>query len=316
MQLDTARGVKQDIRSFIATDVVRTRGEDAAKAISIGFAPTARANDYAIAVRARSEENFPPMCSNRSGAKRQARSTSASPDPFPSSGRQLPRRHGIWVSAPPSATIAVPPVRSASLHAAPRTVRSESSRTTTFWQRRIAAKRMTTSFIPVRPIGAAGRRTSSRGWPAITRASRAARRPSIARSRRSSTASRSRRSRWAPAMNCRPWPAVPSPCPPSSKSGGHRPQAGQITAFDIDNFSVDYSFGRIQFEGLIEIESEISAAPFARPGDSGSLVFNAEGQPLGLLFVSSLRGGAHNCGLAYATPIDTVLSALGVTFIA
>src|SRR5260221_12897052 len=59
MQLDDARGRKLDIRSFIATDVVRTRGEETAKAIAIGFAATARRDDYAIAVRSRSEELLP-----------------------------------------------------------------------------------------------------------------------------------------------------------------------------------------------------------------------------------------------------------------
>jgi hypothetical protein len=89
---------------------------------------------------------------------------------------------------------------------------------------------------------------------------------------------------------------------------------GRISAFELDDLDVDYCFGAVWFTNQIEIES-LDADPFSRPGDSGSLIFTRDGlQPLGLLFASSLIGGAHNAGLTYANPIEDVLSALGVTF--
>jgi hypothetical protein len=88
---------------------------------------------------------------------------------------------------------------------------------------------------------------------------------------------------------------------------------GRITAIDLDFFDVNYSFGLQSFYGQIEIES-IDATPFCRPGDSGSLVFTRDCEPVGLLFLGTRAGGRYNSGRGYANPIGDVLRALGVTF--
>ena len=89
--------------------------------------------------------------------------------------------------------------------------------------------------------------------------------------------------------------------------------AGRITAIDIDFFDVQYSFGYVSFFDQIEIEA-VSVTPFCRPGDSGSLVFTRDREPLGLLFLATRAGGAFNCGRGYANPIANVLRSLDVTF--
>jgi hypothetical protein len=89
--------------------------------------------------------------------------------------------------------------------------------------------------------------------------------------------------------------------------------AGRITAIDLDFFDVQYSFGYVPFFDQIEIEA-VSETPFCRPGDSGSLVFTRDYEPLGLLFLGTRAGGAFNCGRGYANPIANVLRSLGVTF--
>lgn len=90
---------------------------------------------------------------------------------------------------------------------------------------------------------------------------------------------------------------------------------GRVTAFELDTVRVTYPFGRIAFNGQIEIEPT-RGVPFSRPGDSGSLVFTVHRrQPLGLIFGCSLRGGKKGLGLTFANPIGPVLVALGVTLI-
>ncbi|MEA2415018.1 MAG: hypothetical protein QOI58_1675 [Thermoanaerobaculia bacterium] len=90
---------------------------------------------------------------------------------------------------------------------------------------------------------------------------------------------------------------------------------GRISAFELDRVAVNYDRWRIRLNGQIEIES-INGKPFSRGGDSGSLVFSRSAhRPIGLLFASSLLGGAGNVGLTYANKIDDVLAELGVTFL-
>lgn len=88
---------------------------------------------------------------------------------------------------------------------------------------------------------------------------------------------------------------------------------GAITAFDVGP-EVHYGFGSTRFRKQIEINS-VGDLPFALGGDSGSLVFTRSLQPVGLVFALSAIGGHRNCGLTYANPIDSVLSALGVTLL-
>lgn len=89
---------------------------------------------------------------------------------------------------------------------------------------------------------------------------------------------------------------------------------GRITAFELDDVDVDYGFGTLSFHDQIEIESG-EAQPFCSPGDSGSLVFTRDRQPLGLLFSGSAAGGTFNSGHGYANPIGPVLAALGVSLV-
>lgn len=84
---------------------------------------------------------------------------------------------------------------------------------------------------------------------------------------------------------------------------------GRISAIGLDNVDVEYPFGTVFLNRQIEIAST-DGQPFSKPGDSGSLVVDLDGNPVGLLAV-----GTFDCRLSYANPISDVLSALGVTFL-
>lgn len=86
---------------------------------------------------------------------------------------------------------------------------------------------------------------------------------------------------------------------------------GRVTAIEVDQLPVNYDIGVLQFDGQIEIEG-LGDAPFAQPGDSGALVVGPDGDAVGLLFCGSSHGGSRDEGLAYAHPLDAVLSALNV----
>jgi hypothetical protein len=86
---------------------------------------------------------------------------------------------------------------------------------------------------------------------------------------------------------------------------------GTITAIEMDNVAVQYSAGLAHFDGQIEIEGQ-GQAPFSRPGDSGSLVFDANGLGTALLFAGGDQGGTNGLGLTYASPIQNALDGLGV----
>lgn len=88
---------------------------------------------------------------------------------------------------------------------------------------------------------------------------------------------------------------------------------GRISAFDVGP-EVTYGFGSVKFKQQIEIDS-VSDIPFSLSGDSGSLVFTKDFQPVALVFAASTIGGYRNCGLTYANPIGSVLDALGVTLL-
>lgn len=83
---------------------------------------------------------------------------------------------------------------------------------------------------------------------------------------------------------------------------------GRITAFSLQNLEVDFpSLGtRITFNRQIEIKSE-GDTPFSRPGDSGSLVVDPDGHPIGLIFAGP-RDGRYS----YVNPIADVLRALDI----
>jgi hypothetical protein len=86
--------------------------------------------------------------------------------------------------------------------------------------------------------------------------------------------------------------------------------AGRVTAIELDDVVVGYGdeLGALRFDDQIEVEST-GAGPFSRGGDSGSLVYRADGVALGLLFAGSETGGDNGTGLTYVNPIDTVLAA-------
>ena len=87
--------------------------------------------------------------------------------------------------------------------------------------------------------------------------------------------------------------------------------AGRVTAIELDDVLVGYGeeLGVLRFDDQIEVEST-GTGPFSRGGDSGSLVYRADGVALGLLFAGSETGGENGTGLTYVNPIDTVLAAL------
>jgi hypothetical protein len=88
---------------------------------------------------------------------------------------------------------------------------------------------------------------------------------------------------------------------------------GRVSAIEMDDVLVGYGpeLGVMAFDGQIEVEST-GPRSFSEGGDSGSLVYRADGVALGLLFAGSETGGPDGTGLTYVNPIDAVLDALGV----
>jgi hypothetical protein len=91
---------------------------------------------------------------------------------------------------------------------------------------------------------------------------------------------------------------------------------GFITAFHFDNVDVAYEEFEetVTFTEVLEVQTATNE-PFSDPGDSGSLVYNSEGRPIGLLFAETAAGGKRGLGHHYVIPIPNVLSALGVEII-
>jgi hypothetical protein len=89
--------------------------------------------------------------------------------------------------------------------------------------------------------------------------------------------------------------------------------SGRIVTVDLDFIDIRYWFGYWPMFNQMEIES-ISEKRFCSSGDSGSLVFTHDREPVGLLFLGTRAGGAFNGGRAFANPIGDVLRSLDVTF--
>lgn len=86
-------------------------------------------------------------------------------------------------------------------------------------------------------------------------------------------------------------------------------RTGIVSAQGLKNLSVTIDNIPRAFDQQIEIES-VGPNNFSERGDSGSIVFNDDGHPVGLLF-----GGSADQRFSYANPIDRVLTALGVTIV-
>ncbi|MGH7343230.1 MAG: hypothetical protein ACREKH_22305, partial [Candidatus Rokuibacteriota bacterium] len=86
---------------------------------------------------------------------------------------------------------------------------------------------------------------------------------------------------------------------------------GRVTAFEIDNLTVNFDLGNLRFDNQIEIENA-GGQPFSDGGDSGSLIVTGDLHAIGLLFSGSDQGGADGQGLTFANPLRPVLDALKV----
>jgi hypothetical protein len=80
--------------------------------------------------------------------------------------------------------------------------------------------------------------------------------------------------------------------------------SGRISAIEVDAIMVEYERGFFTFDDQIEIEPVEGDVPFSLGGDSGSLIVDARGRALALLFAG------NNVDTTYANPIGAVLETL------
>lgn len=86
---------------------------------------------------------------------------------------------------------------------------------------------------------------------------------------------------------------------------------GIVTAIELDDVVVGFDGGALSFDRQIEIEGAGDAA-FSSGGDSGSLIFDADGDGCGLLFAGGDQGGSNGKGLTYANDLSLVMESLNV----
>jgi hypothetical protein len=91
-----------------------------------------------------------------------------------------------------------------------------------------------------------------------------------------------------------------------------------VTSTELENFAPTLDRkGKVEryvFPGVIEIESLEKSKPFARAGDSGSLVLTKPDlRPIGIHFCSSPIAGQPSRN--YLMPIDRICDMLKVTLI-
>jgi len=93
-------------------------------------------------------------------------------------------------------------------------------------------------------------------------------------------------------------------------------RCGVVSLPDQDAFKMHYraGIGLVLFDDQIEVESD-SGGHFSRPGDSGALVYDEKGRPVGLLFAQTIAGGRNGGGLSYVNPIARVLDLLEIDII-
>jgi hypothetical protein len=82
---------------------------------------------------------------------------------------------------------------------------------------------------------------------------------------------------------------------------------GRVTAFELDDLTIDYETGTFTFDNQIEIEGQGDRS-FDESGDSGSLIVNDDLEAVALLFAGSDHGGSNRRGLTFANPIGVVFS--------
>ncbi len=96
------------------------------------------------------------------------------------------------------------------------------------------------------------------------------------------------------------------------RTTGHT--AGRITAVEVDGVAVQYGEAIYRFDDQIEIEGRSGA--FSSGGDSGSVIWRSRDRaPVALLFAGSETGGTGGAGVTFASPLATVLSALGAEWL-
>ena len=89
---------------------------------------------------------------------------------------------------------------------------------------------------------------------------------------------------------------------------------GRITAIELDPIEISMGSAIHAFNNQIEIEGT-GSSPFARPGDSGSLIVDPQSRAIGLVFAGSTSGGRNGRGLTYANRITDVLSSLNASLV-
>jgi hypothetical protein len=90
---------------------------------------------------------------------------------------------------------------------------------------------------------------------------------------------------------------------------------GRVSAVEVDGVAVQYDQDLYTFDDQIEIEGVTGS--FSAGGDSGSVIWrSADRAPLALLFAGSETGGSAGGGLTFANPLATVLSVLGLQWVA
>ena len=86
---------------------------------------------------------------------------------------------------------------------------------------------------------------------------------------------------------------------------------GRAVAFGLNNLYVGYASGYYRFDGQLEFEGD-DQGPFGLPGDSGSLIVDADRRAIGLLFAVSDAGITGREVRVFANPLDAVLRELKV----
>lgn len=89
---------------------------------------------------------------------------------------------------------------------------------------------------------------------------------------------------------------------------------GRVRQVNVYNVNVPYGNKYARFDGQVLIESR-SVAPFALPGDSGSVIVDEECRAAGLLFAVTSSGGSFGSGLVYASPMEPILTALDLEIV-